>query len=278
MHLQFDSQLTRKYSSRSQIARVLTQEWIRTELPCLNCSAQPLSQTPENTRSRDFVCGECEEPYELKSKAGHYTRWVADGEYSTLLETIRTGNTPNLLLLEYDPSILAVTRLQAIHRTLLSPLAVVARKPLSAHARRAGWEGCNLDLGTVPEIGRVPIVWDGTVLPWESVQRTWAKFEFIVHASPESRGWLRDVLACVQRLPRATFSLNEVYSFESELALLHPGNQNVRPKIRQQLQVLILKGAIRRIRLGFYESVWSSQPGPDQEGPRSDEVRSCPMS
>lgn len=207
------------------------------------------------------MCGECEEPYELKSKAGHYTRWVADGEYSTLLETIRTGNTPNLLLLEYDPSALAVVRLQAIHRTLLSPLAVVARKRLSAHARRAGWQGCNLDLRTVPEVGRVPIVWDGAVLPWESVLSTWSRFEFMVHVRPESRGWLRDVLACVQRLPRAAFSLNEVYAFERELALLHPGNQNVRPKIRQVLQVLTAKGTIKRIRPGFYESAWGSPVG-----------------
>ncbi len=34
--------------------------------------------------------------------------------------------------------------------------------------------------------------------------------------------------------------------FESELAVLHPSNQNIRPKIRQQLQLLVTRGIIRR--------------------------------
>ena len=35
-----------------------------------------------------------------------------------------------------------------------------------------------------------------------------------------------------------TFTLDEVYAYEDELAHLHPGNRHVREKIRQQLQVL----------------------------------------
>ena len=206
----------------------------------------------ENTKSRDFECGRCNEPYELKSKAGHFNRWVANGEYETLLDTIRSGRTPNLLLLEYDARSFSVTRLQAIHRSLLSPLAVVPRKPLSDRARRAGWRGCNVDLGLVPEAGRVPIVWDGTVLPWSVVLGAWSRFDFMIRIRPESKGWLRDVLACVQTLPTGLFTLEDAYGFESKLAELHPSNQNVRPKIRQQLQVLVAQGIIRRERPGVY--------------------------
>lgn len=252
MDLEFSSIPEGKYTSKSQIARVATQAWVRRELPCLRCSTRPLTATAENTRSRDFVCGRCDEPYELKSKSGRFSRWIPDGEYNTLLETIRSGRTPNLLLLEYDSVNLCVQRLQAIHRSLLSPLAVVPREPLSGKAQRAGWRGCNLDLAIVPEAGRVPIVWDGTVLPWQSVVGAWSRFDFMIRIRPESKGWLRDVLACVQKLPARVFTLDDLYGFESTLAELHPSNQNVRPKIRQQLQVLVAQGIIRRERPGIY--------------------------
>lgn len=255
MDLEFSAIPEGRYTSKSQVARVATQSWVQRELPCLRCSSQPLSPTRENTKSRDFVCERCSEPYELKSKAGRFTRWVANGEYSTLMDTIRSNRTPNLLLLEYDALSLSVRRLQAVHRTLLSPLAVVARKPLSSTAQRAGWQGCNLDLNVVPEAGRVPIVWDGTVLPWPMVVGAWSRFDFMIRVRPESKGWLRDVLACIQKLPTTLFTLDEAYGFERSLAELHPSNQNVRPKIRQQLQVLVAQGIIRRLRPGVYAVV-----------------------
>jgi type II restriction enzyme len=34
------------------------------------------------------------------------------------------------------------------------------------------------------------------------------------------------------------FSLSDVYAFEEDLKLLHPENNNIKPKIRQQLQFL----------------------------------------
>jgi type II restriction enzyme len=260
VELEFDSLPAGRYRSRSQIARVASQAWIKRELPCLKCSSAPLSATAENTKSRDFVCGKCHEPYELKSKDGHFTRWVLNGEYSTLLETIRSGRTPNLLLLEYDRSQLSVIRLQAIHRSLLSPLAIKRRKPLSESARRAGWQGCNIDLSIVPAVARIPIVWNGRILPWSGVVGAWSRFDFMVRVRPESRGWLRDVLSCIQTLPDTTFTLRDLYQFEGTLAQQHTGNQNIRPKIRQQLQVLTAKGALRRVRPGVYTKAAVSGP------------------
>jgi len=251
--LSLDQASVGRYTSKSQIARVSTQNWIARELPCLKCSTRPLQPTAENTKSRDFFCRNCEEPYELKSKSSPFTRWVTNGAYATLLETITAGRTPNLLLLEYDPIERYVTRLQAVHRTLLSPIAVVARKPLSPTARRHGWQGCNIDLGTVAESGRVPIVWNRTILPWPTVVGAWSRFDFMVKIRPESQGWVRDVLACVKSLPDHTFRLEDVYCFERKLAELHPSNQHIRPKIRQQLQILVAQGVVNRVRPGLYE-------------------------
>ncbi len=49
----------------------------------------------------------------------------------------------------------------------------------------------------------------------------------------ESRGWLVDVLNCVNRIDEAEFSLSDVYDFRDELSSFHPDNRNVEAKIRQ---------------------------------------------
>jgi Dam-replacing HTH domain len=47
-------------------------------------------------------------------------------------------------------------------------------------------------------------------------------------------------------------TLDEVYAFERHLGELYPGNQNVRPKIRQQLQFLRDRGFIEFVSRGNY--------------------------
>ena len=47
-----------------------------------------------------------------------------------------------------------------------------------------------------------------------------------------------DVFKIVRRLAKQRFRLKDLYEFEDELQTEHPSNKNVRPKIRQQLQVL----------------------------------------
>jgi type II restriction enzyme len=55
-------------------------------------------------------------------------------------------------------------------------------------------------------------------------------------------GRLLDVMKCVEDILSLSgwpeFTLAEVYAFEARLSAIYPANNNVRPKIRQQLQVL----------------------------------------
>ena len=66
------------------------------------------------------------------------------------------------------------------------------------------------------------------------------------------KGWLNDVLTCVRELDKPTFTLEETYSFDTGLQKLHPTNHNVRPKIRQQLQVLRDNGILEFVGPGKY--------------------------
>ena len=71
----------------------------------------------------------------------------------------------------------------------------------------------------------------------------------------DARGWLLDVLKCVEKIPNDDFRLDDVYSFADELQEKHPDNKFVRDKIRQQLQYLRDKGFIQFTSRGHYRKV-----------------------
>src|SRR2546426_492843 len=58
---------------------------------------------------------------------------------------------------------------------------------------------------------------------------------------------------------RDTFSLADLYSFEDRLASMHPTNRNVRPKLRQQLQVLRDHGVLEFLGGGEYRVLLGPQ-------------------
>jgi type II restriction enzyme len=95
----------------------------------------------------------------------------------------------------------------------------------------------------VPAVGRIDIVRAGRTLPKADVRARWDATAFLRNRTLDARGWLLAVLRCVERLPPA-FTLADVYAFEPELHAAWPDNNNVRPKMRQQLQVLRDAGVI----------------------------------
>ena len=67
--------------------------------------------------------------------------------------------------------------------------------------------------------------------------------------------WTLDIFDCVKRINGDRFILADVYRFEDELARLHPRNNNVKAKIRQQLQVLRDKGLVKFYGNGQYRKL-----------------------
>lgn len=68
MNLQFDIKLANKYNSNSQIARVLTENWVLNNSYCPSCGELPLNEFENNRPVADFYCKKCNEEFELKSK------------------------------------------------------------------------------------------------------------------------------------------------------------------------------------------------------------------
>lgn len=253
MKLELDKRKASGYKNPSQIARVLTEGWARDNVYCPNCGQANLSAFENNRPVADFFCDVCREQFELKSKRGRLGKKIVDGAYQTMLERVSAANNPSFFFLTYTPAY-QVKNFLIIPKHFFVPTVVEKRKALPPTARRAGWQGCNIVLSAVPESGRIFYVRGGEVAPKRSVLAAWQKTVFLRRLTQKNRGWLLDVLACVERLPR-TFELQEVYAFEAHLADLHPENKHVRAKIRQQLQVLRDRGFISFKTRGHYEKL-----------------------
>jgi type II restriction enzyme len=226
------------FVSASQTARVDTESWASTNMFCPNCGASSLSPYPANKPVADFYCDECGDQYELKSQSRQFGRKVADGAYETKMERLASDTSPNLILLQYDRAQRRVENLKVVPKFFFAPHAIEKRKPLASTARRAGWVGSNILLDRIPGSGKISVIRQGLIRDRTEVLREWNNLRFVERRLGEARGWLLEVMQCVDRIGTTEFTLADVYSFEDELAALFPLNNNVRPKIRQQLQVL----------------------------------------
>lgn len=244
MDLYFDLATIKGYKSASQKARVLTEDWARRNLFCASCARNRLEAAPGNTEVFDFVCGRCRETYQLKSRRTPLRDKILDSAYGPMMDSIKENRAPNLLLLHYDAAAYCAQNLIIVPRFFLSTSCIEARKPLSGKARRAGWIGCNIVLKHLPPEARIRIIKDRRVLGPDGVRKAYERFRFLADAKSETRGWTADVLRIVRDLDRTDFVLEDVYAHEDELEKLHPLNRHIRPKIRQQLQVLRDRGVL----------------------------------
>lgn len=252
MDLRLPTSIAENYSSSSQRIRVMTEHWVNRSVFCPNCG-NILSHFENNTPVADFYCKKCAEEYELKSKNGNVGKKIVDGAYSTMIDRLNSANNPNFFFLTYDKSTLEINNFLTIPKYFFVPSIIEKRKALKDTARRAGWIGCNIDVSNIPELGKIFYVQNGIVKSKNEVLDKWSKTDFVKSTSNiEAKGWLLDVLICVERIKKLEFSLDEVYAYEEFLKAKHLMNNNVQAKIRQQLQFLRDKNVIEFLGHGKY--------------------------
>lgn len=203
----------------------------------------------------DFYCSRCKEQFELKSKSGGIASKIVDGAHQSMIARISSVENPNFFFLNYDKTHFDIVDFLIIPKHFFIPRVIEKRKPLPFTARRAAWVDCNILLSTIPESGRIFYVKERKALPKENVMRQWQKTVFLRKETPQSRGWILDILACIEKIPGKAFKLADVYVFKKELQALHPENNFIRDKIRQQLQALRDRGIIRFISRGCYYKI-----------------------
>ena len=255
MDLRLNNELISEYHSGSQKARVLTESWVGDNLFCPRCGNAHIQHFVNNKPAADFFCPVCNNQYELKSKQGSLGRKVADGAYDTLIRRITSYENPDFLFMSYSMETMRVTDLIMIPKYFFVPEIIEKRAPLPLTARRAGWVGCNIVIEQIPQQGRVVIVSGGIEEDRELVLEKVSLSQRLSTKDLHARGWLMDILKCVNSFPSEEFSLTDMYQFENYLFEKHPENNNIKPKIRQQLQLLRDKGVIEFLGKGRYRKV-----------------------
>jgi len=243
------------FTSGSQKARVWTEGWVLRQMYCPSCGEKPLSDYINNKPVADFYCGLCSEDFELKSTKSKFGKKITDGAYETMMSRLKSDSVPSLMLLRYTVQDRMVQDLSVIPKQFFVKDLIERRKPLSQNARRAGWVGCNILIDKVPKAGRIDLVTNRVATPKDTVLEKWSKTVFLRGQSLSKKGWVLDVLNCVEHIGQSEFTLDDVYKFENYLSELHPENNHVKPKIRQQLQVLRDAGVLEFVGRGRYRVV-----------------------
>lgn len=253
MNLSFDIKLSNEYKSLSQKIRILTEDWVDKQIYCPNCGHLNVDKYGNNKPVADFFCTNCHEDYELKSKRDSVGLKIVDGAYRTMIERLQSTNNPNFFLLNYDLDTFSVLNFLVIPKHFFTPEIIEKRRALSQSARRAGWVGCNILLQSIPQTGKIFFIKDKQVEPKEKVLAGWRRTLFLrEEKDTKAKGWLLDIMICIDKLDRKDFLLEEIYAFEIELSKKHPDNRHIKDKIRQQLQVLRDKNYLEFTSRGNY--------------------------
>jgi type II restriction enzyme len=251
MKLGFEESQT-AYTSPSQSARAWTERWVSQQVYCPNCGNPNIAQYAANRPVADFCCKTCSEDYELKSQKSKFGTKVLDGAFGAMCRRLAATNNPNLLLLNYDLRQFGVTKLFVVPKHFFVREIIEELKPLAKTARRSGWIGCNILLNQIPESGKIFFVREGQLQDKGKVLDQWRKTLFLRDEGVEARGWLIEVMKCVEMVGKREFDLDSVYAFEDRLSRIYPQNRHVRQKIRQQLQVLRDRGYLDFVSRGYY--------------------------
>ncbi len=87
------------------------------------------------------------------------------------------------------------------------------------------------------------------------VNHSFNKTLFLRQKSSDAKGWILDIMNCVDEIQTDDFNIEEVYKFEHKLRVKYPNNNFIKDKIRQQLQILRDKGIIEVVGRGQYKKI-----------------------
>ncbi len=252
MDMKLNMQLAQHYKSNSQKIRVVTESWVKNNIYCPCCGNPTLNGFENNRPVADFYCPNCASEYELKSKSGNIGDKICDGAYNTMIGRITSNSNPNLLVMNYNKSDFRVENLLLEPKYFFGPSIIEKRTPLASTAKRAGWVGCNILFSKIPKQLRIYLIEQGKFVKKEIVLNKTRKSKTLQLDNIDLRGWLLDTLTCIEKINKEEFNLKDIYQFEDELALKHPKNNNIKAKLRQQLQLLRDKGIIEFLGSGNY--------------------------
>ena len=251
MKLQLNKKIIGQYRSPAQIARVLTEDWTERMSYCPNCGSV-LTNYENNRPVADFYCQNCREEYELKSKRNTMSKKIPDGAYKVMLERLQSNSNPNFFFLNYDLQSYEVINFVVIPKHFFVPEIIIPRK--NGIPGRPKYIMCSIDLSGIPESGKIFYIKDKQIEKKENVLSSWRRTLFLRESKKvELKGWILDIMKCIDSLNKSEFTLQELYNFENVLSKKYPNNKHIKDKIRQQLQLLRDKNYLEFLGGGKYK-------------------------
>ncbi len=135
--------------SRSQISGYMVETWVEANLYCVTCGSS-LRRLPVNFKVADFDCQACGDLYQVKSSQKPLKTKILGAAHGPLFAAATAGNTPNYIFVELDRKSAIVRAVRIYRGSSISADRIIARKKLSAGARRPGWQGCVIDVSGLP--------------------------------------------------------------------------------------------------------------------------------
>lgn len=140
-----------KWKSNSRIIGRAGELYCCYNLKCVTCKSLDWLECKTNEKSKDQICKNCSKKYQIKCKSVNEKQYTdilknkkikcLGGEYNTTLKSIEENIDYIFLLYDKKYKILDVI---SIEHTNVKEENIIARKPLSQTAKRAGWQGCYL--------------------------------------------------------------------------------------------------------------------------------------
>jgi len=163
LNLSLPTHLAKAYKNKSQIARATTEPWVAANVACPECGGT-LSEYRGSMKGKDVYCESCGADFQIKSSSKPFKKSIVGAEYSTTLNSVKADNSPSFMLLHYNMSNMMVVDFQIIHRSAINEDNVIPRKPLSKTARRAGWQGCFINIDNVSQSAKTDVVKGGVII------------------------------------------------------------------------------------------------------------------
>ncbi len=253
MNTFLNPQIANRYKSNSHKIRVLSESWVDNEIFCPNCGCN-VDSYENNKPVADFYCPSCSEDYELKSEKRSMGKKVVDGAYKTMIERLQSANNPNFFFLNYDARNYEVLNFAVIPKHFFVPEIIIKRN--KGLKNRPNYIMCSIDLTLIPQSGKIFYIKNKRVEPKETVLEKWDKTLFLRESEKTGlKGWILDIMNCIDKLGKDKFTLDEMYSFENLLSQKYSSNKHIKDKIRQQLQFLRDKNYLKFISKGRYQLI-----------------------
>ena len=236
MNLTFQKSLSTSYKNNSQKIRVMSEKWTEKNIFCPNCGSK-ISGLDNNKKVSDFLCEECLENFEQKASKKKFKGKVIAWWYNSYIKRFKENNKPNFFFLHYLDWIYSINDFFVVPKYFFVSEIIEKRK--NGLKNRPNYYMCNILFDRIPNSWKIYYIEDWKEISKEKVLEKWQKTAFLKDIKKDNlKGWILDIMNCIESLNKEKFSLKEIYDFEKNLEILHPENKNIKAKIRQQLQFL----------------------------------------